>query len=190
MSLNNHFDILAPFYDKVIKPANITKIETLLNLPISGTLLDAGGGTGRVSTQFTGKASSIFVADLSLPMLRQTIQKSELSPACTHTEYLPFPRNYFERIIIVDAFHHVCDQAKTAEELWRVLAPGGRIVVEEPNFHLFGVKMVALAEKIFLMRSKFLPPEKIQFLFKFKYSNSFIDYDGYNSWIVIDKIKK
>ncbi len=68
-----------------------------------------------------------------------------------------------------------------------VLAPDGRIVVEEPNYHKFGVKLVAFAEKIVFMRSRFLLPENIKSLFGFKYSNSFIEYDGYNSWIVIDK---
>ena len=30
---------------------------------------------------------------------------------------------------MVDAFHHVCDQEQTVAELMRVLAPGGRLVV-------------------------------------------------------------
>jgi len=187
MSINNHFDFLAPIYDKVIKSANNANLEALLNLPISGDLLDAGGGTGRISNLLKDRASSVFVADLSYPMLRQTIQKKGLLPVCTHSEFLPFPSNYFERIIMVDAFHHVCNQENTARELWRVLAPDGRIVVEEPNYHKFGVKLVAFAEKIVFMRSRFLLPENIKSLFGFKYSNSFIEYDGYNSWIVIDK---
>lgn len=187
MASNNHFDFLAPIYDNVIKTTDFPILESLLKLPISGNLLDAGGGTGRVSDVFSASASSIIVADLSHPMLKQSIQKQHLSPVCTHTEFLPFPKDYFDRVIMVDAFHHVYDQVITASELWRVLKHGGRIVIEEPNFLKLGVKLVALAEKIALMRSRFLSPEKIQDLFKFKFSNSFIKYDGYNCWIVIDK---
>lgn len=187
MSLNKHFDFLAPIYDNVIKATDFSMIEALLKFPISGFLLDAGGGTGRVSNALSGNLSSIIVADLSLPMLKKTFQKQKISPVCTHTEFLPFPSNYFERIIMVDAFHHVCDQLVTANELWRVLKRGGRLVIEEPNINRFGVKMVALAEKVALMRSHFVSPVKIQNLFKFEHSNSFIKYDGYNSWIVVDK---
>jgi demethylmenaquinone methyltransferase/2-methoxy-6-polyprenyl-1,4-benzoquinol methylase len=187
--LKNHFDLLAPIYDNVIKATDFSMLEALLKLPITGILLDAGGGTGRVSDALSGKASSIVVADLSHPMLKQSIKKQNLSPVCTHSEFLPFPSNYFERIIMVDAFHHVCDQVATANELWRVLKQGGRMVIEEPNINKFGVKMVALGEKITLMRSKFLTPEKIQDQFNFEDSNINIRYQGYNSWIVIDKKK-
>ena len=48
-----------------------------------------------------------------------------------------------------------------------VLKPGGSIVIEEPDIRKFTVKLIALAEKITLMRSHFLSPDKIAGLFKF-----------------------
>jgi demethylmenaquinone methyltransferase/2-methoxy-6-polyprenyl-1,4-benzoquinol methylase len=47
----------------------------------------------------------------------------------------------------------------------RVLEPEGRSVIEEPDIRTFGVKLVALAEKILLMRSHFLSPIQIASLF-------------------------
>jgi demethylmenaquinone methyltransferase/2-methoxy-6-polyprenyl-1,4-benzoquinol methylase len=64
-------------------------------------------------------------------------------------------------VIIVDAFHHVAEHGRTAAELWRVLKPGGRLVIEEPDIRTFGVVLIALAEKFLLMRSHFLSPERI-----------------------------
>ena len=39
----------------------------------------------------------------------------------------------FERVIMVDALHHVYNHARAAAELWRFVKPGGRIVIEEEN---------------------------------------------------------
>ena len=84
-------------------------------------------------------------------MLREAKRKEGLQPICTDSEKLPFLENSFERIMMVDALHHVNHQQQTADELWRVLKPGGRIVIEEPDIRIFGVKLLALAEKIAMM---------------------------------------
>ena len=133
MPIFDHFDFLAPRYEKFIQPKDPQEICTLADLPVSGALLDAGGGTGRISQFLTGMAGSIVVADLSCKMLLEASRKDGLRPVCTHTEKLPFPDACFERIIMVDALHHVCSQRDTAAELWRVLKPGGRLVIEEPD---------------------------------------------------------
>ena len=46
-------------------------------------------------------------------------------------------------------------------ELVRVLEPGGRILIEEPDLTLLAVKLVAVAEKLLLMESHFRTPEAI-----------------------------
>ena len=88
---------------------------------------------------------------------------------------------------MVDALHHVCDQTITADELWRVLKPGGRLVIEEPDVRTRAVKLMALAEKIALMRSHFLSPPEIAALFDRANALTTIERDGYISWVVIDK---
>ena len=49
--------------------------------------------------------------------------------------------------------------------MFRVLKPGGVLVIEEPDIRTFGVKLIALAEKLLLMRSHFLAPDGIMKLF-------------------------
>ncbi len=66
---------------------------------------------------------------------------------------------------MVDALHHVINHQKTIDELWRLLKPGGRLVIEEMDLNQPLVKLVALAEKIALMRSHFLSPQAIAGLF-------------------------
>jgi ubiquinone/menaquinone biosynthesis C-methylase UbiE len=162
----DHFDLVAPYYDQVISPANLAPLLDLLDLPPTGRLLDVGGGTGRVTGGLAGQVGQLVLADASLRMLRQAAAKDGLQPANALAEELPFPPGYFDRILMVDALHHVADQRRTAGELMRVLAPGGRIVIEEPNLAHTSVKLVALAEKLILMRSHFLHPRRIQAIFE------------------------
>jgi SAM-dependent methyltransferase len=157
MPLFDHFDFLAPIYETFIPPKDPQEMWDFADLPASGALLDAGGGTGRVAQFMSDKANPVVVVDLSCKMLSEARQKDGLRPVCSHTEKLPFPDETFARIIMVDALHHVCDQRGTVDELWRTLKPGGRLVIEEPDLRLFGVKLLALAEKLALMRSHFSP---------------------------------
>jgi len=161
----DHFDFLAPLYETVIKPKEPEALWRHLRLPVSGALLDAGGGTGRVAQHMTGKADAVVIADLSCKMLAESREKPGISAVCAPSERLPFTAGYFARIIMVDALHHVIDQQGTIDELWRVLSPGGVLVIEEPDVRVFGVKLIALGEKILLMRSHFLSPPRIAELF-------------------------
>ena len=183
----DHFGFLAPVYETFIKSNPPNKLKDILDLPISGPLLDVGGGTGRISQFLVNDAKGLFIADLSHKMLLESKSKDGLIPVCSHSEKIPFPDSYFERIIMIDALHHVCNQQDTANELWRVLKPGGRIVIEEPNIQHWGVKLVAIAEKIALMRSHFLPPDRISALFSQQNGKTRIILEDHIAWVVIEK---
>jgi hypothetical protein len=45
----DHFGLLAPYYDRVIKPGDKNWLFEIIGLPAPGFLLDAGGGTGRIT---------------------------------------------------------------------------------------------------------------------------------------------
>ncbi|MBN2084719.1 MAG: class I SAM-dependent methyltransferase [Anaerolineales bacterium] len=187
MPLLDHFDILAPFYERVIRPADPQALGAHLRLPVPGALLDAGGGTGRVAHGLRGQAGRIVVADLSQRMLTEAAKREALNPVCAHSERLPFPDGFFERIIMVDALHHVCDQRRTAAELWRVLAAGGLLVIEEPDLRTFGVKMLAVGEKLALMRSHFLNPHRISDLFRHPDARVQVAAEKSIAWIIVEK---
>jgi len=189
MPIFDHFDFFAPLYENFIPPKDPQKIWALADLPVSGALLDAGGGTGRVAQFMKDKASPIVVADLSYKMLSESRQKEGLRPICTHAERLPFPDETFARIIMVDTLHHVCNQNKTASELWRVLQSGGRLVIEEPDVRTFVVKLIALVEKLALMRSHFLSPPRIAELFCHPKAKVHIEAGKYNAWVIVEKKK-
>ena len=187
MPIFDHFGFVAPFYERVIAPRVPEKLIALAGLPAGGRLLDAGGGTGRLAQHFCERAGQVVVIDLSSKMLLQAAQKPGLRLAQASSERLPFPDGAFDRVIMVDAFHHVMDQPETARELWRVLKPGGRLLIEEPDIRTLVVKLVALAEKMALMRSHFLSAERISALFPDPSARVQITRESFNVWVCVDK---
>lgn len=156
----DHFDILAPVYERLIPPPEPGVLGALLDLAPSHALLDAAGGTGRVAGVFAASIARAVVCDLSPRMLEQARRKG-LETVLAEVESLPFADATFDRILLVDAFHHVRDQAAALRELLRVLKPGGRLVIEEPDIRRPLVKLVAALEKLTFMRSRFSSPEAI-----------------------------
>jgi ubiquinone/menaquinone biosynthesis C-methylase UbiE len=187
MPLLDHFDILAPLYDRLIVNPEETKIIQLASLPTEGILLDAGGGTGRISQHLVQHVGQVIVLDSSIKMLTQAMCKNGLHAVGSETEHLPFSNDSFERVTMVDALHHVAQQKLSLQELWRVLKPGGILVVEEPDIQHFGVKMVALAEKLALFRSHFLSPERISRHLERLGAKTRIVREKPNAWIIAEK---
>jgi ubiquinone/menaquinone biosynthesis C-methylase UbiE len=183
----NHFDVLAPIYDRFVKPMDLTKLRLLVGLPISGRLLDVGGGTGRISHSLRNLVTEAVIADSSMGMLTQSTKKDGLTSVCSNSKELPFENETFERVIMVDALHHVRDYQATIAELWRVVKPGGRIMIEEPDIRTTSIKFMALIEKLAFMRSHFVSPQSISGAFNYKNASARIEKEGSNSWVVIDK---
>ena len=107
MPLLDHFDILAPLYDRLITNPEETNIIHLAKLPTQGSLLDAGGGTGRIAQHLVGHATQVIVLDSSIKMLAQALSKDGLRAVGSETEYLPFSDGSFERVTMVDALHRI-----------------------------------------------------------------------------------
>lgn len=184
----DHFDLVARFYDRAIGPHEARLLREQLDLPIGGRLLDLAGGTGRVLSGLAPWDGSFILCDYSLPMLQQAQQKQVAIPLRAAAEHLPFADGSFERILIVDAFHHLADQPQALREMWRALAPGGRLVIEEYDIHHWAVKIVAVLEKIALMRSHFMPPGIIERFLQEAGAQVQVRYNGNaKAWIIAEK---
>ena len=184
----DHFDFLASIYDKLIGPPDLHPLQDLLKLPANGWMLDAGGGTGRVSAGLRPYLRGVVVCDSSVPMLQKSVGKSDISPIKGDVAQLPFSNDSFDRVLVVDALHHFKDPETAIEEFQRILKPGGRIVIEEFNIKRFAVKIIAWAEKLALMGSRFFSPFEIkEMLIANRFSTHIENENGVTFWAVGDK---
>ncbi len=183
----DHFDFLAPFYERLFHAAPAKEFLELVVPENANLLLDVAGGTGRIAQVLSAAGARVVIQDISYKMLQQSALKDGLRPAQSRAEMLPFKTGSFPSIVMVDAFHHVHDQSTTARELYRTLTPGGRLVVEEPDIRSFYVKLIALGEKLLLMRSHFLQGEKIAALFHPLGAKVSIHRMDHTVWVVVEK---
>jgi demethylmenaquinone methyltransferase/2-methoxy-6-polyprenyl-1,4-benzoquinol methylase len=160
----DHFDLLAGLYDGLFGFLGAEHLSPLLDLAPGQRLLDVGGGTGRVSQALRARCT-VVVCDTSQGMTRRARAKGLLTVRGA-VEALPFADESFDRMLIVDAFHHFADHRTAAHELLRALRPGGRLVIEEPDIRRWPVKLIALAERLLLMRSRFFDTEALTRLFQ------------------------
>ena len=185
----DHFTLIAGSYDRLPPFDSDGQLEEALALPVRGWMLDAGGGTGRVAAALRDRTGGIVVADISAGMLRRAAGKG-LRAVRAPAETTPFAAEVFERILMLDAWHHVFDQEQTAAELWRVLAPGGRVIVVEPDIHRLSAKLIAIGEKILLMRSHFMASERISALFSHRGARVRVVQDGAGVIVVGEKVRQ
>jgi demethylmenaquinone methyltransferase/2-methoxy-6-polyprenyl-1,4-benzoquinol methylase len=121
-------------------------------------------------------------------MLREAHAKPlpRIVQAASH--FLPFPDEYFDRVLVVDALHHFDHQGEVIKDLLRVLKPGGRLLIEEPDIRKFRAKMIWVMEKFLLMKSVFCRPEEIKSMVEMYGGSARIEEDEFfTAWVIVDK---
>jgi ubiquinone/menaquinone biosynthesis C-methylase UbiE len=168
----DHFDLVAGWYDRIAgHPGPDSPLTNLLGVQPGQWLVDVGGGTGRNSAALRQAGANVAVAERSVNMANQACAKG-LPAVIASADRLPFAANSAHRLLVVDAFHHFTIphgpgmQISAAHELVRVLRPGGRLVIVEPDIRRWPVKLIAVAERLLLMRSRFLSPPDLVALFR------------------------
>ncbi len=162
----NHFDIISPIYDRFGHFDRSHPLLELLELPSKTLLVDIGGGTGRVAQVLGDLGCRVIVVDVSTGMLKRVMGKTGLIPLMADAAELPIQPGSVDRILIVDALHHIKRQPETIRELCRLLKPGGVGVVVEPDTRVFLVKLIVLMEFVLLMGSHFLKAHELLALFE------------------------
>lgn len=111
---------------EVIRRANLA--------PKGSLLLDLGGGTGDLGFEALRQnpATRPIEADFTLEMLRVGQERQEgqdLSWATADALNLAFHDNTFDAVVSGFLMRNVIDVPQALREQWRVLKPGGRIVI-------------------------------------------------------------
>ena len=103
---------------------------------LQAPLLDIGSGTGILLPELYRSVSKTFPiveADYSWKMLDQNRENNGhdhlINYIQTDSHELPFKDNQFKSLVCFAAFAHFVDKARVIEEFYRVLQPGGRVVI-------------------------------------------------------------
>ncbi len=104
-------------------------------------VLDLAGGTGDLTAKFSrlvGESGEVVLADINDSMLKMGREKlrnlgivGNVSYVQANAEALPFPDNYFDCITISFGLRNVTEKEKALRSMFRVLKPGGRLLVLE-----------------------------------------------------------
>ena len=104
-------------------------------------VLDLAGGTGDLTAKFSrlvGETGRVVLADINDSMLKMGREKLRNIGVVGNVEYvqanaeaLPFPDNTFDCITISFGLRNVTDKEKALRSMYRVLKPGGRLLVLE-----------------------------------------------------------
>lgn len=161
------FARVARLYGRLFHRADVSELQEILASGPDDWILDVGGGTGAVAAPLVSAARGIVVADPSSAMLQQIMAETGVLRVRALAEALPFANGAFSRVIVVDAFHHFESRPAATREIWRVLAPGGRLVIEEPDIRYRSVRAMAFGEWILRFGSVFWEPPRIAQAFAF-----------------------
>ncbi|MEZ2695133.1 bifunctional demethylmenaquinone methyltransferase/2-methoxy-6-polyprenyl-1,4-benzoquinol methylase UbiE [Hafnia alvei] len=104
-------------------------------------VLDLAGGTGDLAAKLSrivGEQGEVVLADINDSMLKIGREKlrnlgviGNINYVQANAEALPFPDNHFDCITIAFGLRNVTDKDKALRSMYRVLKPGGRLLVLE-----------------------------------------------------------
>lgn len=96
----------------------------------SDKILDLGCGNGFVSQLYP--SFDVIGVDISDGMLANNPHKWVKGSA----ENIPFPNDHFDWVICRSLLHHLDDPRIGIKEIYRVLKPGGRLSIWDPNHNI------------------------------------------------------
>jgi len=131
-------------------------------------VLDIAGGTGDLAAKFAalvGDAGEVVLADINDSMLKVGRERLIDRGVLDNVEYvqanaeaLPFPSNHFDCITIAFGLRNVTDKSAALRSMFRVLKPGGRLLVLEfskpvlpglaPVYDAYSFKLLPLMGKL------------------------------------------
>lgn len=104
-------------------------------IPAGAQVLDCAAGTGEFSLGAAARAKTVLCTDLSLPMLERARKKtakrgaSNMEFAQRDMTALPEEDGSFDVVIAANVLHLLEKPEQAARELWRVTAPGGKLIL-------------------------------------------------------------
>lgn len=117
--------------------------KEMLTEDISGKqLLDAGCGTGWFSKGAAERGAAVTSMDLGEKLLAQVEKKCHSKRVVGSILEMPFPDAHFDIVVSSEVIEHTPNPEQAIKEIFRVLKPGGVMVLSTPNrFWIFSLRI-------------------------------------------------
>ena len=137
--MSTFWDRWAWFYDlaersnRTVNAAAAARVAGLV--PVGARVLDCAAGTGEFSLAAAKRAASVLCTDQSQPMLDRARKKAakrgltNIRFAQRDVTALSDPDGSFDAVIAANVLHLLPEPETAVRELWRVTAPGGRLIL-------------------------------------------------------------
>ncbi len=103
-------------------------------LPIdTRRILEDGCGVGEYVQRLAALGYNTIGLDIEFDRVRDATQKGVEQLHVAAGEHLPYPDNTFDALLSHEVIEHVADDQLAAQEMIRVLRPGGRVILFCPN---------------------------------------------------------
>jgi len=146
-SFASEFDSKMNMYD-TLKRVSVF-YEELLTENIEGKLLlDAGCGTGWFSKAAVERGAKVTSMDLGEGLLEEVKKKCTSKRIVGSILEIPFEENSFDIIVSSEVIEHIPNPLDAIDELYRVLKPGGTLILSTPNRLWYFSLRIANALKI------------------------------------------
>ena len=177
LSLSHFNGIVAHVYDFILPKRKPVEFLDLLNAQRNDKILEIGAGTGRIAKHYGFKVHDLTLLDPAENMLKRAITLiPHAKPVVGFSEQMEFSSNTFDKIVCYDTLHHWQNQVKGLREAFRVLKPGGILLVLEVDQNNFWGRKVQLLENVLRMNSRMHKPFDLRLILeKIGYTNVIYD---------------
>jgi 2-polyprenyl-3-methyl-5-hydroxy-6-metoxy-1,4-benzoquinol methylase len=131
-SFADEFDSAMNMYD-TNKRVEVVFDELLPENLEGKTLLDAGCGTGWFSRAACARKSHVTSMDLGEQLLARVKDKCESTRVIGSVLDIPFRDGTFDYVVCSEVIEHIPEPYAALHALYRVLKPGGTLVLSTPN---------------------------------------------------------
>lgn len=110
------------------------------------TILDLGCGAGSNTLALFGDGPAVQVVglDIAHPSAVTFRRRAARPVVVASAEHLPFPDGHFDLVVCNDVLEHMVDPDRMVEEVRRVLAPHGHLILSTPNLAAWFNRLVLL----------------------------------------------
>lgn len=137
-----------PMADVAVRGWPRDRVQAIVSLPLSGaSVLDVGCGDGALLYQFRNRFRSLIGLEYSsarLKVAESHLRGLDFRPVCGSAESMTeIATASVDCIVSADVIEHIPDVYLAADEMFRVLKPGGTLAINTPNI-AFAMKRLRL----------------------------------------------